>query len=70
MWNDDEVKGKGKQIKGAVKSKVGKVTGDRELENEGEAERTGGQIQEKFGNVRKKAGKAVEDVVEAIAGKR
>jgi len=37
MWNDDEVKGKGKQIKGAVKSKVGKVTGDSDLEAEGEA---------------------------------
>lgn len=70
MWNDDEVKGKGKQIKGAVKSKVGKVTGDSDLEAEGEAERAGGQVQEKFGTVRKKAGKAIEDVGEAIAGKR
>ncbi|PYT10272.1 MAG: CsbD family protein [Acidobacteria bacterium] len=70
MWNDDEVKGKGKQIKGAVKSKVGKVTGDHDLENEGEAEKTGGQIQEGFGNVRKKAGKAIEEAGEAIAGKR
>lgn len=70
MWNDDEAKGKGKQIKGAIKSKVGKVTGDADLENEGEAERAGGEVQEKFGNVRKKAGKAIEDVGEAIAGKR
>jgi uncharacterized protein YjbJ (UPF0337 family) len=70
MWNDDEVKGKGKQIKGAIKSKVGKLTGDGDLENEGEAERAGGEVQEKFGNVRKKAGKAIEDVGEAIAGKR
>jgi len=70
MWNDDEVKGKGKQIKGSVKSKVGKITGDADLENEGEAEKTGGQIQEKFGTVRKKAGQAIEDVGEAIAGKR
>lgn len=70
MWNDDEAKGKGKQIKGAVKSKVGKITGNRDLETEGEAERSGGEIQEKFGTVRKKAGKAVEEVGEAIAGKR
>jgi len=70
MWNDDEVKGKGKQIKGTIKSKVGKVTGDSDLENEGEAQKTGGQIQEKFGNVRKKAGKAIEEAGEAIAGKR
>ena len=70
MWNDDEVKGKGKQVKGSIKSKVGKLTGDPDLENEGEAEKTGGQIQEKFGNVRKKAGKAIEEAGEAIAGKR
>lgn len=70
MWNKDEAKGKGKKIKGAVKSKVGKLTGDRDLENEGEAERTGGEIQEKFGTVRKKAGRAIEKAGEAIAGKR
>jgi uncharacterized protein YjbJ (UPF0337 family) len=70
MWNEDEVKGKGKKIKGAVKSKVGRMTGDRKLENEGEDERAGGEIQEKFGTVRKKAGRAVEKAGEAIAGKR
>lgn len=70
MWNDDEAKGKGKQIKGAVKSKVGELTGDRDLENEGKAEKTGGEIQETFGNVRKKAGQAIEEAGEAIAGKR
>lgn len=70
MWNDDEVKGKGKKIKGAIKSKVGEVTGDPELENEGEAERTGGEIQEKFGTGRRKVGRAIEKAGEAISGKR
>ena len=70
MWNDDEVKGKGKQVKGSIKSKVGKLTGDPDLESEGEADKAGGQIQEKFGNVRKKAGNVIEEVGEAIAGKR
>lgn len=70
MWNDDEVKGKGKQIKGAIKLKVGRVTGDRDLENKGEAEQTGGEIQEKFGTVRRKAGRAIEKAGEAISGKR
>lgn len=65
-----KLRGRENRSKGAVKSKVGEVTGDSDLENEGEAEKTGGQIQEKFGNLRKTAGKAIEDAGEAIAGKR
>ncbi len=26
MWNKDEIKGKGKQIEGAIKNKAGKLT--------------------------------------------
>ena len=70
MWNDDEVKGKGKQIKGSVKSKVGEVTGNRDLKDEGEVEHSEGQIQEKFGTVRKKAGQAIEKAGKAVGGKR
>jgi len=39
MWNKDEIKGKGKKIKGRVKDKVGEIIGDAELEAEGEADR-------------------------------
>jgi uncharacterized protein YjbJ (UPF0337 family) len=28
MWNKDEIKGKGKQIEGAIKDKAGKLTGN------------------------------------------
>ena len=49
MWNKDEIKGKGKQIKGAIKNKVGEVTNDPNLEAEGEAERREGKVQEKVG---------------------
>jgi uncharacterized protein YjbJ (UPF0337 family) len=70
MWNDDEVKGKAKKIKGTVKDKVGEVTNNPELEEEGEAERMGGKVQEGFGKARKKAGKAVEKAGKAISGKR
>ena len=38
MRNKDELKGKGKQIKGRIKDKVGEMTGNRRLEAEGEAE--------------------------------
>jgi uncharacterized protein YjbJ (UPF0337 family) len=70
MWNEDEMKGKGKQIKGAVKDKVGEVTNNRDLEAEGEAERAAGNVQEGFGTARRKAGEALEDVGRAISGKK
>jgi uncharacterized protein YjbJ (UPF0337 family) len=38
MWNKDEIKGKGKQISGAIKDKTGELIKDPELEAKGEAE--------------------------------
>ena len=70
MWNKDEMEGKGKQIKGGIKDKVGEVTDNPDLEAEGEAERAGGKVQEGVGKVRRKAGDAVKDVGKAISGKR
>jgi len=70
MRNKDEVKGKGKQIKGAIKDKIGEVTNNPRLEAEGEAERLQGQVQEKVGKGRRKVGKAVAKVRRTLAGKR
>ena len=39
MWNKDEIKGKGKQISGAIKDKAGELIKDPKLEAKGEAER-------------------------------
>ena len=69
MWNKDEVEGKGKQIKGAIKDKVGEVTNNPRLEAEGEAERLEGKIQENVGKVRRKAGEAVVKAGKSLAGK-
>jgi uncharacterized protein YjbJ (UPF0337 family) len=55
MLNKDEIKGKGKRIKGRIKDKVGEITGNRELEAEGEAERIEGAAQEGVGRARRKA---------------
>lgn len=68
MWNKDEVKGKGKQIKGAVKDKVGELIGNPELEAEGEVEQTAGEAQQRVGKARRKTGDAVEKVGKAISG--
>jgi len=68
MKYEDEVKGKGKQVKGAVKEELGKLTGNRRLEDSGTADRVEGDVQEGFGKTKRKIGEAVEDLGEKIAG--
>ena len=67
MKYEDEVKGKGKQVKGAVKEQLGKLTGNRDLENSGTADRVEGDVQEGFGKAKRKIGEAVEKVGKRIA---
>lgn len=67
MRYEDELKGKGKQVAGTAKEKLGKLTGDRDLEESGQADRAEGKVQEKVGKVRRKVGEAVEDLGERIA---
>ena len=66
MLNKDEIKGKAKKIKGSVKDKLGEITKDRELEIEGEDERTAGEVQDEFGRARRKVREAVEEVGKKI----
>lgn len=67
MRYEDELKGKGKQVKGAAKEKLGKLTGDQDLQERGSQERFEGKVQEKVGKARRKVGEAVEDLGERIA---
>ncbi|HMJ09050.1 MAG TPA: CsbD family protein [Pyrinomonadaceae bacterium] len=53
IYNKDEVKGKFDQAKGAVKDKVGELTGNERLEAEGEADRASGQTQETWGKFKR-----------------
>jgi uncharacterized protein YjbJ (UPF0337 family) len=64
--NKDEVEGKWDQAKGAVKENVGRIVDDKELEKEGQADRTSGNFQEGFGTAKRKVGEAVEDIGNAI----
>ncbi|MEP6947166.1 MAG: CsbD family protein [Acidobacteriota bacterium] len=64
--NKDEVKGKIKQATGAIKDKVGEVTGDRRLEAEGEAENAEGHAQDAWGGVKRGVSNAVKDLGDAI----
>ena len=64
--NRDEVEGKFDQAKGAVKENVGDAIGDRDMEAEGAADRAGGNIQEGYGEAKRKIGDAIKDVGDAI----
>ena len=44
--NRDEVKGKLDQVKGGIKETAGRALNDRELEDEGTADRAGGEVRE------------------------
>jgi uncharacterized protein YjbJ (UPF0337 family) len=54
MVNKDQVKGVAKQVKGSVKETAGRMTGNRQTEAEGAAEKTVGKVQKGFGDVKEK----------------
>lgn len=58
------------QIKGKAKEAVGTVTGDKDLEAEGKADRRGGEAKEKVEDalhkVEEKAGEAIDKVRAAL----
>lgn len=49
----DQAKGKLEQASGVVKEKVGRATGNPDLETRGTAEKVGGKVREKVGDVKK-----------------
>lgn len=62
--NDDELKGKMKNLKGRAKESIGSLTGNKKMQAEGAAERIGGAAQEKVGQAKEKVSKEVEDLEE------
>ena len=70
--NSDEAEGKWEQVKGTVKDKVGEVTGNKDLEAEGEAQNAGGEAQETWGKLKRGVSETVDAVGEAVsnAGKK
>ncbi|MER3428808.1 MAG: CsbD family protein [Pyrinomonas sp.] len=66
MPNKDEIQGKWEQAKGAVKDKLGEATGNRQLEEEGEAEHAEGEAREGVGEARRKVGEAIKDFGDKI----
>jgi uncharacterized protein YjbJ (UPF0337 family) len=48
----DRVAGSAKQVKGAVKEAVGKVTGDAKLQGDGKADKAEGKVQNAVGGLK------------------
>ena len=65
--NKDEMEGKWEQLKGSVKDTVGEVTGDRDLEAEGEVQHAEGETQETWGKVKRGVGETIDAVGDAIS---
>jgi uncharacterized protein YjbJ (UPF0337 family) len=51
----EEVKGKGKQIKGQIREEVGKLTNNKTEQLKGKIEQVEGKAQEEIGKVKRKA---------------
>ena len=49
----DKVEGAFKEVKGKVKEETGKATRNPDLRDRGTAEKTGGKVQRKIGDVKK-----------------
>ena len=52
----DKIEGAVHDVKGTVKEKIGRATNDPDLEDEGTAEKIGGKVQKKIGDVEKVVG--------------
>lgn len=66
MPNEDQVKGKFDQAKGAVKENVGRAIGDRDMESSGQVDRAKGNIQEGYGDAKSTVNDAIDDAADAI----
>lgn len=53
LMNKNQVEGRAKEAKGKVKEAFGKVTGNKETEYKGKAEKQGGKAKAKYGDVKK-----------------
>jgi uncharacterized protein YjbJ (UPF0337 family) len=57
----DEVKGTAKKLRGDVKDKIGKATGDNKLRADGAADKAEGSLQKGVGKVKDKIRDALKD---------
>ena len=53
----DQIKGRAAQVKGVVKEKAGRATKNRDVEASGTADKVGGTVRNKLGDIKKVFGK-------------
>jgi uncharacterized protein YjbJ (UPF0337 family) len=64
--NKAEIRGTLNKAKGTVEEKIGHAVGNREMENNGAADRREGAVQETLGKARRKVGDAVKDLGDTL----
>lgn len=50
--NEDQIKGKAKDIGGKIQEKVGEAVGSRQQQSEGQSKQVEGKVQEKAGDLK------------------
>lgn len=58
--NDDQIKGKEKQVEGEVKDRAGGALGDNKTQGEGKLDKAAGKVQEGYGNLKEKVKDSVD----------
>ena len=53
----DKLKGRATQVKGVLKEKAGKATGNRKLQDSGTVDKVGGTVRNKVSDIKKVFGK-------------
>jgi len=70
MLSMDEIKGKARQLVGAIKENLGWLTNDHKAEGDGKDERIEGKVQEHDAKARREAGETEEELAgRASSGK-
>lgn len=64
--NQDELKGKGEQLKGKAKKAWADLTDDERLHAEGSADEAAGEARDSAGRLKRKVGETIEDIGENI----
>jgi uncharacterized protein YjbJ (UPF0337 family) len=62
VMDREHVKGAADKAKGTIKQGAGKISGDKELEQEGKADKAKGDLHEAAGNIKDAARKAADSL--------
>lgn len=64
--NEDQIKGRAKDVKGKIKEATGKVVDSDRLKGEGVADQVAGKSQAAYGDAKQKAKDAAKDVLKKV----